>query len=57
MVAWRERALRGAGFDDRLARQLAHERDVDLHALLELIDRGCSPGLAARIRGPLRPAP
>jgi hypothetical protein len=32
---------------------------LDLHALIELIERGCPPGLAARILAPLdteRPA-
>ena len=50
---WRERMLASAGFDDALATRLAGERDVDLHALLELVDRGCPPPLAARILAPL----
>jgi hypothetical protein len=28
---------------------------MDLHALLELVDRGCPPALAARILAPLEP--
>ena len=32
-------------------RALAAEREVDLHALLDLVDRGCPPHLAARIMG------
>lgn len=52
-MEWRERMLTSAGFDDALAIRLAGERDVDLHALLELVDRGCSPPLAARILAPL----
>ena len=44
-----------AGFDDDLATRLAGESDLDLHALLELVDRGCSPHLAVRILAPLRP--
>jgi hypothetical protein len=36
-----------------LADVLAHDGRTDVHALLELIDRGCSPELAARILAPL----
>jgi hypothetical protein len=32
---------------------LAHNPEIDLHALLDLIDRGCPPELAARITAPL----
>ncbi len=53
VTEWRERMLASAGFDDVLATRLAAERDVDLHALLELVDRGCPPPLAARILAPL----
>lgn len=52
-VAWRARRLRGAGFSKQLAALLAQEPGYDLHALLELIDRGCPPELAARILAPL----
>jgi hypothetical protein len=45
--------LRRAGFDDKLAEQLACECAVDLHALIELVERGCPPPLAARILAPL----
>jgi hypothetical protein len=44
--------LREAGFPPVLARTLARTR-VDLHALLELVDAGCPPELAARILSPL----
>lgn len=50
---WRERQLRAAGFDAKLARDLAAQRDIDLHELLVLVDRGCPPPLAARILAPL----
>lgn len=50
---WRQRTLTAAGFDEGLARQLAARRAVDVHALLELVDRGCAPHLAARILAPL----
>ena len=32
---------------------LAGTPSVDLHALLQLVDRGCSPELATRILSPL----
>jgi hypothetical protein len=45
--------LRKAGFDGRLTQQLSRECVVDLHALIELVERGCPPSLAARILAPL----
>jgi hypothetical protein len=53
IVSWRTSRLRQAGFDDRLARDLAASRAYDLHAVLELVDRGCPPVLAARILAPI----
>ena len=53
IVRWRRRRLEHAGFPRALADALASERRVDLHALLELVDRGCTPELAARILAPL----
>jgi hypothetical protein len=53
VVAWREARLHLAGFDHEAASQLACEGSIDLHALLDLIDRGCPPHLAARILAPL----
>ena len=53
VAAWRAARLEAAGFDPALAGRLARDRGFDLHALLELIDRGCPPGLAARIVRPL----
>ncbi|HEV2773959.1 MAG TPA: hypothetical protein VGV90_00060 [Solirubrobacteraceae bacterium] len=49
---WRRRRLIAAGFDPRLAVELA-AGDADLHELLVLVDRGCPPPLAARILAPL----
>ncbi len=46
---WRRQVLRHAGFKDALARELAADGEVDLHDLLKLVDRGCTPELAARI--------
>jgi hypothetical protein len=53
VLDWRIRRLTAAGFERRLARELACDRGVDLHALLDLRDRGCPPELAARIVAPL----
>lgn len=50
---WRRQVLRQAGFSDQLAGELAADGAVDLHDLLELVDRGCPPELAARILAPL----
>jgi hypothetical protein len=53
VVEWRRDSLLGAGFRFELAERLAESRAVDLHALLELVDRGCPADLAARILAPL----
>jgi hypothetical protein len=42
-----------AGFGGALASCLAADPATDLHALIELVERGCPPGLAARILAPL----
>jgi hypothetical protein len=52
-IGWRTQRLLAAGFAPELAEQLAREDGVDIHALLELVDRGCPPVLAARILAPL----
>ena len=51
VVGWRAGRLQDAGFPSALAESLARRR-VDLHALLQLVDRGCPPHLAARILAP-----
>jgi hypothetical protein len=53
VVGWRRGRLLAAGFAPDLAAQLAGDCRFDLHAVLELIDRGCQPALAARILAPL----
>jgi hypothetical protein len=53
VVLWRTSRLREAGFDARLADALARDCAYDLHALLELVDRGCPAELAIRILAPL----
>jgi hypothetical protein len=51
-IQWRVGRLVCAGFAAALAEQLAHDERIDVHALLELVDRGCPPELAARILAP-----
>lgn len=53
VVAWRRSRLERAGFPRRLAQELAADGRTDLHAVLDLVDRGCPPVLAARILAPL----
>jgi hypothetical protein len=59
MVEWRREVLLRAGIAPDVATNLAWDCGIDLHSLLELIDRGCPPHLAARILAPLddRPHP
>ena len=53
VVRWRRGQLRANGFDAELAEPLAADAHVDVHALIELVERGCPPALAARILAPL----
>jgi hypothetical protein len=46
-----------AGVDADVALALARNQTVDLHQLLELVDRGCPPTLAARIVAPIDDLP
>ena len=52
-VRWRVKRLISAGFPIDLAQRLARTDGIDLHQVLELVDRGCPPELAARILAPL----
>jgi hypothetical protein len=52
-VDWRRGRLIDAGFPRGLAAGLARDARYDLHALIELVERGCLPELAARILAPL----
>lgn len=54
-VDWRTRCLLDAGFAEQDADRAGHDPAYDLHALLELVDHGCPPLLAARIVAPLDP--
>jgi hypothetical protein len=53
VIAWRRRQLLRSGFPERLAASVAHDGGYDLHRLIELVERGCSPELALRILAPL----
>ena len=46
---WRAQELERAGFPEDMANELAMRADVDLHAAIDLIRRGCAPELAAQI--------
>jgi hypothetical protein len=54
---WRIRCLRGAGFDRRASERVGRDPRYDLHAVLELLDRGCRHDLAVRILAPLDEEP
>jgi hypothetical protein len=56
VVAWRQAQLVEAGFPVALAEALAADGGYDLHALIELVERGCAPELASRILAPLEEA-
>ena len=46
---WRAEELERAGYEPRAAGRLAVRHDVDLHAAVELLERGCPADLALRI--------
>ena len=46
---WRAEELQRAGYEPRAAGRLAVRHDVDLHAAVELLERGCPADLALRI--------
>ena len=54
---WRREQLTRSGFEPWLAGELAGDARLDLHALIELVERGCPPALAARILAPLDDPP
>ena len=53
VVRWRREQLVESGFPVPLAAKLATAPGYDLHALIELVERGCPPELAVRIVAPL----
>jgi hypothetical protein len=53
VVVWRRDQLAHSGFAPILAVRLAGDPRYDLHGLIELVERGCSPDLAVRILAPI----
>jgi hypothetical protein len=53
VVRWRREQLVGSGFAPALAARVAENTAYDLHALIELVERGCPPELAVRILAPV----
>jgi hypothetical protein len=53
LAAWRSACLHRRGLSEPLAERLAGDSRYDLHALLELLDRGCPAELAVRILAPI----
>lgn len=53
VLRWRLEQLIDSGFPPSVAAHLAEDGRYDLHALIELVERGCPPELAARIVAPL----
>ena len=56
VARWRRDRLVEAGFSLTLAKRLSKDPRYDLHALIELVERGCRPDLAVRILAPLEEA-
>jgi hypothetical protein len=56
-VRWRAERLARAGLARESAWRIAADPTYDVHAFLELVDRGCPPGLALRILAPLDEGP
>jgi hypothetical protein len=52
LAGWREQRLLRAGVDADLAAAIASDCAMDLHAMIELVENGCPPSLAARILAP-----
>jgi hypothetical protein len=46
---WRSSELERAGYPAGIAAELASRTDIDLHRAAELLQRGCTPELAASI--------
>jgi hypothetical protein len=53
VVRWRRKQLTDSGFPLSVAARLAQDTRYDLHALIELVERGCPHHLAVRIAAPL----
>jgi hypothetical protein len=53
VARWRRDQLLAAGFPLSLATEVAGDATYDLHAAIELVERGCPPALAVRILAPV----
>jgi hypothetical protein len=53
VAGWRRQQLVESGFPLPLAARIAKDVRYDLHALIELVERGCPCELAVRILAPL----
>ena len=53
VFGWRRARLLAAGCPPDLAARLAADCEIELCAVLDLLDRGCTPELADRIVAPL----
>jgi hypothetical protein len=53
VARWRQDQLTASGFPLPLAAAIANDSRFDLHALIQLAERGCRPDLAVRILAPL----
>ena len=53
VIAWRRERLLESGFPLAFATPLSRDSRFDLHALIELVERGCPPELAVWILAPL----
>jgi hypothetical protein len=52
VARWRREQLLASGFTPPLAACLSKDARYDLHALIELVERGCGAELALRIVAP-----
>jgi hypothetical protein len=55
VVQWRRAQLLRAGLPRPLAARVAQDERYDLHELIQLVEAGCAPTLAARILKPIEP--
>lgn len=53
VVQWRALELLQYGFPPGLAKRVAKDQRYQLHDLIDLVERGCSPALAVQILSPL----
>ncbi len=53
VVSWRRDRLVEAGLPLPLASRVARDGRYDLHALIDLVERGCPAELAVRILAPI----